>query len=168
MLARIEEVAWVEEAWLSRDGNMLVVVPRAGATTDDSVAALVEEAGRHAVLLADINRDTVLAMFEQRDGWVRAGTAGDLTAEEAGRVAERVARRAEAAAPLAAEDRAALVALIRDQFYAAYAPGGGAKPSSADLSRGIVAEAGAFLEPPQVAALEAALAAGFRPLEGEP
>ena len=165
MLAQIESVAWVAEAWLSRDGNLLVVIPRSGATPGAEVTTFVVEAGRPAVLLTGINRDTVLGLFADRTTWLRAEDLAALTAEEAKRVALRVIGRIEP--PLSEPLRATLTEIVRMRFYEVYAPAEDGSVRSGDPTGAIVADAGAILDAPTLEALKQAIGRGYGPEEGE-
>lgn len=167
MLAHIGTVPWVGEAWLSRDGNFLVVLPRAGAPTGDEVAGMVLEAGRPAVLLADVNRDTVLALFAEREGWMQADTLVELTAEEAERVARRILGRVEARVTLDAETRSGLSEIVRRRFYAVYAPRADGSMKGGDPTGRILADARRVLDPPTIDALRDAVASGYGPVGEE-
>jgi len=150
---------------MSRDGTLIVTVPAEGASPTDAVAALLREAGDEPVLLDGVNHETVMGMFEDRSGWVKPDSADALTAEEATLVAARVAGRVAEGAGLEDTDRDALEATVRLRFVEAIE---GTIPGEPEAWAAVVLEdAGAYLDPPQLEALEAALKAGVRPRDGE-
>jgi hypothetical protein len=155
VLAHIEEQDGVAEAWMSRDGTLVVVVPDRGQVPDAAAIRAMLADGGDAYALDGTNRDTVLAMFADHATWVRAHSADALSAEEAVVVARRIASRVAAHATLGEEDRNALEAIVRRRF------------TTGALDAGTVEEAARFLDEGGVAALQDALAQGVAPLPGE-
>lgn len=159
MLAHIEALPEVDEAWMSRDGTMVLVRARADVSTQ--VEALLSEAGDRPARLTGVNYETVMELYDP-DTWVRANTADALSAEEAIIVAARISNRVE---DLSEADRLAVAELVQRAFAAAI-EGDGRSPE--EWVDHVVEEAAAFLDEAERRRLRAALEAGVGPLEGEP
>ena len=157
MLAQIEEFEGVKEAWMSRDGTMIVVVPNAGSDEAPAIEEILKKGKTKPVRLEGLNFDTVLEMFAERKDWVRAGSTDALTAEEAVQVARRIAARVHAQVPLDEEARNNLEMLLRRTFV----------DELPDWEARVLKDAEVILTPDALAALKTSLSQGNSPLEGE-
>jgi hypothetical protein len=117
VLAHIEATNGVDEVWISRDGNFVVVLPKPGEAPTDAVTAILAAEREGVVALDGTNRTTVLDLFADRTGWVQgeAGTAR-LSEEEAAIVGDRIAVRVAAAVPIDEPTRAAISDAIERRF----------------------------------------------------
>lgn len=163
MLARIEAIPGVDEAWISPDGAFVVVLPRPAADVEGEIQALLKAERDEVFRLEGTNLATVLDLFEaERRDWIRgAADTKKLTRIEADIVGERIAGRVAAEVALPPRDRKTIAAVVADRFYRAVVLGEDAL-DPATLPASI-----RDLAPETRAALDAAVAKGFRPLDGE-
>ena len=163
MLAQIEALDSVDEVWMSQDGTLVVLVPTRSVPLETSaIETMLQETGDSPKELVGVNRTTALGLFAERDGWVRAGSAEVLTAEEAVRVAARLRARVDAATVIPDESGDALEAVIRRRFVEAVASGDWDGQIRATMD-----ECASFLSADGLAALEQAIAMGVEPQLGE-
>lgn len=163
MLAQIEALDSVDEAWMSQDGTIVVLVPATSVPLDaPAIETMLSETGDAPTQLVGVNLTTALGLFAERDGWVRAGSAEVLTAEEAVRVAARLRARVEAAVAISDDAGDAMEAVIRRRFVEAVASGDWDGQFRATMD-----ECAAFLSADGLAALEQAIALGIEPQPGE-
>lgn len=123
MLARIEKLDGVLDAWTDRAGARIVVSFTAEASVDQTVAvvssALAPRYGVAAVTGPEA-ADAVRACQSGAPGWYRATEVGKLSREEARVIAARCARTAAEAAGLEAERSETFERLVREGLTRAF------------------------------------------------
>src|SRR5258706_10382950 len=103
ILLQLEQNAGVSEAWLNRQGTVVVVVWKPDArrkARSDAVRTLKEQ---KASKLSGKEQAKALTDFESGKGWYRGADVDRLSEEEAGMIATRWVRRGQAKTTLTEE-----------------------------------------------------------------
>jgi hypothetical protein len=167
ILLELEKTAAIREAWLNREGTMVAVVPEPGVARKEAMRSAARVFKAHEIEAGEVKDSADLeAAFAARRGWLRGADVDQLSIEEAGIIAERVLRRVETKTPIAEKDKAVLRAKFKEMIEARFVRNSG-PTTREEWHEKTMEMARAVLNAEQLAALEGALAQGFRPRAGE-
>lgn len=166
ILLELEREPDVSEAWLNRAGTLIALVWKSNAKAEPLLAKLQSQASAagccaSGITVAELKgnaRDTALKEFDS-GGWYRGEDVDRLSEEEAGVIAERVVRRLQAKAPLAAGKAQGLEQALKEVFGKWLIKGGGRESCEPEIRK----VSGQFLDERQTAALSEAIESGYRP-----
>ncbi len=120
VLLDLERDKLVVEAWLNRSGTVIAVIWNETAKDDDKIAFIDSTFQRHELDATKVNdaerRSQLLEHFGEEGVWYRGRQVDQLSREEAGIVAERVAGMIENYHPLESGLRAKVVASVKTVF----------------------------------------------------
>ncbi|MBS0657758.1 MAG: hypothetical protein JSR82_05855 [Verrucomicrobia bacterium] len=170
VLLRLERQPHVSEAWLDRPGTALAVITSeylSVGTRSQVVRALQQEIGPGATLMEGPGRKRALRSFAARKGWYRGAEVDSLSIEEAVINATRLVRRIETKVTVPKTEGAALkngfAAALKRQFTQASATA----ETDAICREELLKVAQAHLDAAGVAAIQNAIALGYRPKPNE-
>ena len=173
ILQELERTSSVGEAWLNRRGTLMAIVWMAASTPDARAAALksfLEK--KHDLELQELSgevRDSTLKSFLVGTGWYRGAAVDRLSEEEAVVIAARLVRRIEARTSLSAGQVKALQLAFASVFKGSFIDGS-TQPGQTrqnQIENGLLNAGRKHLDEIGVAALQQAVAPGYRPLSNE-
>jgi hypothetical protein len=167
ILLQLEREKSVDEAWLNRQGTLLVIVwkpetkPKERTATFKSVTEKEELKARE---LSGAARDKALKDFLSHEGWHRGGDVDRLSEEEAGIMAARLVRRIQAKVSISDEIAKTLQGEFTELFKRRLTGQDVNDSTSEERVRGILSS---HLSAKDVTLLEDTLPHNLRPLPGE-
>ena len=118
MLARLEKLPGIREAWLSWDGLILVVIPQSGADPTSAIDLAFGNGYARQHGLDGMEREAALRSFGSGQRWVRSTSAHLLSADEARIVADRIVSWVSRRVVLSPAAAARLHEAVRRCFFA--------------------------------------------------
>ncbi len=116
MLARLEKIEGVLDAWTDKSGSRIVIAHTPAADPGDLIAIVSSELAprSRAKLIVGKEADDAFAAAQRGDGWYRSKETRALSREEAETLASRGAKKAAKRAELDAAETERLEKLVRE------------------------------------------------------
>jgi hypothetical protein len=116
VLARLEKIDGVLDAWTDKTGSRIVIAHVASADVGDLIALVSSELAprSRARLVEGKDAEEAIRGAQKGDGWYRSKETRALSREEAGILASRAAKRAAKRADLDADETARLEGLVKE------------------------------------------------------
>lgn len=139
------------------------------AARDEAIQSLAKQHKLTVQELKGANRTAALKDFSAGVGWYRGAEVDRLSAEEAGIIAARLVRRMKAKTTLTDEQGRALEAAFANVFQHCFIRGSTkrVKTRQEEIESEVLKAARVHLDAQGIAALQQALALGYRPLPNE-
>jgi len=116
VLARLEKIEGVLDAWTDKSGSRIVIAHAPGADPGDLIAIVSSELAprSRAKLIEGKEADDAFRQAQRGEGWYRSKETRALSREEAETLAARAAKKAAKRADLDAAETERLEKLVRD------------------------------------------------------
>lgn len=165
LLLNLEEQPGVTGAWLNETGTILALIGNQGFRRDARLQAVKSAAEKRKIVATEITgaaRERALQDFHSGKRWHRGAAVDELSRTEAGIIAARLVRRVKEKTPLPDDKSDGLRVAFAQAFEKCFSKGDVSEPRDELLRIGREQ-----LDSDATAALQAAIAPGYRPLPGE-
>lgn len=165
LLLDLEEQSGVTGAWLNQTGTILALIGNENFRRDDRLQAVKSAAEKRKIVATEVTgaaRERALKDFHSAKRWHRGAGVDELSRTEAGIIAARLVRRVKEKTPLPDDKANSLRVAFTQVFEKCFSKGDVSEPRDELLRIGREQ-----LDSDATAALQAAIAPGYRPLPGE-
>lgn len=179
VLKQLEKNTSVAEAWLNHTGTVVAVVWKANKNmsgSEKNAIAIFKEQNLDVQPVTGKEHDVMLSDFSNKKNWLRYTEVDKLSMIEAGQIGSRIVARVNAKAPLSNETAGLLKSNFETFFKTKFIT-----MNTADINKDpnlmdtfkqqtehdLLVIGKKYLDPRQMSALQAAIALGLQPVEGE-